>query len=353
MRKISDENMHRLSLTMIFTVITLLFLLTTAAVVGTIIIIMSYYGVFDYASNDISGAGFILNLLGFSCVVGFILTFIVSRYPLKPVNKILNAMNRLASGDYSTRLSFRGPFSRSSISRELTDCFNTMASELDKTEMLRSDFINNFSHEFKTPIVSIAGFARLLRREDLSDDKRREYLSVIEEESMRLSQMATNVLNLSKVENQTILTDVHTYNLTEQLRNCVLMLEGKWAKKHLEPSVTDKEYFVAANEAMMREVWINLIDNAVKFSVEYAPLDIEIESEAETLTIEISNRGEPIPENAVPKIWDKFYQGDESHATKGNGIGLAVVKKVVELHNGEVSAICSGGVTTFTVKLPN
>ncbi|MCR5828905.1 MAG: sensor histidine kinase, partial [Lachnospiraceae bacterium] len=123
-------------------------------------------------------------------------------------------------------------------------------------------------------------------------------------------------------------------------------------KKHLEPSVTDKEYFVAANEAMMREVWINLIDNAVKFSVEYAPLDIEIESEAETLTIEISNRGEPIPENAVPKIWDKFYQGDESHATKGNGIGLAVVKKVVELHNGEVSAICSGGVTTFTVKLP-
>lgn len=177
-----------------------------------------------------------------SVILGSLLSSIVSRQPLKPVNEVINAMNRLASGDFKTRLHFGSWFSQFSVADELSQSFNIMAEELENTELLRSDFVNNFSHEFKTPIVSIAGFASLLKRGNLTEAQKQEYVDVIEKESLRLADMATNVLNLSKVESQEILTDISVFNLSEQIRSCVLLLERKWERKHIELDLDFNEY---------------------------------------------------------------------------------------------------------------
>jgi signal transduction histidine kinase len=233
----------------------------------------------------------------------------------------------------------------------IRDSFNKLAEELEHTEVLRNDFINNFSHEFKTPIVSIAGFAKLLRRGNLTEAQREAYLISIEEESKRLSYMATNVLNLSKVESQTILTDVTVFNLSEQIRSAVLLLEGKWSEKSIELQLDFREYTVEGNEEMLKQVWINLIDNAIKFSPRCGTVILDIQDGGETLSVSVSNTGSEIPAEQMGKIFGKFYQADESHATEGNGIGLAVVKRVVELHMGSIEVCSEGGMNTFTVEL--
>jgi signal transduction histidine kinase len=287
-----------------------------------------------------------------SLVLGAIISTTISRFPLKPVNKIITQMNRLASGDYKARLEIDGPLAKHSAVKEVTDSFNRMAEELQSTEMLRSDFINNFSHEFKTPIVSIAGFAKLLRRGNLSAEKQAEYLAIIETESMRLSQMATNVLNLTKVENQTILTDVTEYNLSEQIRSCILLLSEKWEQKEIEYALDFNEYTIHANEELLKQVWINLLGNAVKFTPAGGLIEVRITEQESTITVSVRNTGSEIAPEHQERIFNKFYQVDESHSSEGNGIGLAIVKRVVDLHEGAVSVSSGSGSTTFTVVLP-
>ena len=227
-----------------------------------------------------------------------------------------------------------------------------MAQELESTEMLRSDFINNYSHEFKTPIVSIAGLAKVLKRGNLSREEQEQYLSAIEEESMRLSYMATNVLSLTKVENQTILSDVSEYNLSEQIRSCMLLLENKWSKRDIELQLDFGEHMICANEELLKQVWINLLDNAVKFTPDGHTIQVRISETDYRIAVDVINTGIEIPQESLPKIFNKFYQADESHATQGNGVGLAIVKRIAELHGGRVSVTSENEVTAFTVELP-
>ena len=161
--------------------------------------------------------------------------------------------------------------------------------------MLRSDFINNFSHEFKTPIVSIAGFAKLLRRGNLTEEQRAEYLSVIEEESLRLSALANNVLSLTRVENQTILTDISEFNLSEQIRGAVLLLADKWTAKDLNIDLGFDECLVCANYELLKQVWINLLDNAVKFSPQNGTVTVEMTETDRSVTVTVTNSGRDIP----------------------------------------------------------
>lgn len=219
--------------------------------------------------------------------------------------------------------------------------------------MLRSDFINNFSHEFKTPIVSITGFAKLLKRGNLTPEQQQEYLDIIEMESLRLAAMATNVLDMTKVENQTILTDTTAFNLSEQLRSCILMLlEGKWKAKAIDFSVEFDEHSIMGDQELLQHVWINLLDNAIKFSPENGTVAVTAREQPHTLEVSISNQGPQIPEEKLSKIFNKFYQGDESHSAEGNGIGLALVKQIVQLHEGNVTVVSESNLTTFTVVLP-
>ncbi len=352
MKSHAEERKHRLSLILIFSGIVLLFFIVTTAIVSVVIVFLIYHGTLTLGDTEITVGTFILNFILWSLIIGAALAVVTSRFPLKPLNSVLTTLNRLASGDYSARLVFKGFLSKNPTITELSNSFNTMASELEQTELLRSDFINNFSHEFKTPIVSIAGFAKLLKRGNLPPEKQMEYLDVIEEESLRLSQMASNVLSLTKVESQNILTDVRTFNLSEQIRTCILTLERKWSKKHVELLLPLEEYFIDANEELMKQVWINLLDNAIKFSPDYGTIEAQIQQEADSTRVRISNLGEPIPKEKIDKIFKKFYQADESHSAEGNGVGLAVVKKIVDLHEGSVDVNCNDGKTTFTVFIP-
>lgn len=308
-------------------------------------------GVLRFAATPDMGNLMLFNLL-LSIPVGMVVATVVSKFPLKPIHDLINGMDRLAAGDFSARVKAGSVLRRYPAYVAVAESFNKMARELENTQTLRRDFINNFSHEFKTPIVSIAGFAKLLRYGNPTPEQQQQYLEVIEEEAMRLSDMATNVLNMTKVENQTILTDVTRYNLSEQIRSCILLLENKWSKKNLELQLDFGEYKIAANEELLKEAWINLLDNAIKFAPQGHTIRVRIGEDADALTVEILNTGSEIPRESQEKIFNKFYQGDESHATQGNGIGLAIVKRVIELHGGTIQAASEKEVTVFTVKLP-
>ncbi len=345
-------NNPRTALTLLFSVVIFLFIFVTSLISGGLLL----YTVRD--NLPVPGKTFppaeiiFFNMVIWSIGMGAVLSAVISRISLYPVNKVIDAMDSLAHGDFKTRLEFHTRFAHHPTAVEVSESFNHMARELEKTEMLRADFINNFSHEFKTPIVSIAGFADLLLEDGLTEEERQEYLRIIAEEAHRLSDMATNVLNLTKIENQTILTDVTRFNISEQIRNCLLMLEGKWTEKELSLSADIGEYEYSGNREMLRQVWLNLIDNAIKFSDRGGILQIEITETPDNLIVSVSNTGKEIPKESIAHIFNKFYQADESHATQGNGIGLSIVQAIVKLHGGEVIPSCGGGKTVFTVVLP-
>ena len=350
-RKLSRK--ERSELFGIFLTITISLFVISILFVSGIAYFVVRTGALHIVEKDLPGSGkLIIFMAASSALMSSIIVAVSGRALLKPINRLIEGMHRLSSGDYSARMNIGKPFGDYSVMRKISDSFNTMANELENTEVLRSDFINNFSHEFKTPIVSIAGFAKLLKRGNLTEEQKAEYIDIIEEESMRLSYMATNVLNLTRVENQTILTDVKPYNLSEQLRSCILLLEDKWAKKNLEMYIDFDEYMISANEELLKHVWINLFDNAVKFSPEYGTLEIKVTQDDESISVSVSNNGPSIPPESRDKIFNKFYQADESHSSAGNGIGLAIVKRVTELHGGEVLVSIEENLTTFTVTLP-
>lgn len=349
----NTERKNRLSLTLFLSLIVFLNMLVTLVVITIVMNRLIEHGIiFVLDEYKPEGKSLLLFATIFSLVLGGIISFFSSRYPLRPVNKTISKMNRLAEGDFSARLEFDPPISKLPPMIEVSESFNKMAEELQNTEMLRGDFINNFSHEFKTPIVSIAGFAELLESGDLTEEERSQYIAAIKEESRRLAYMATNVLNLTKVENQSILTDKTSFNVSEQIRFCILLLESKWTEKNIDLDIDFDEHQIVANEELLRQVWINLFDNAVKFTDNGGVIKVTIKTEAKNIKISISNTGSEIPPEVQKKIFNKFYQADMSHSTQGNGIGLAIVKKIVELHNGSVTVTSGNNLTTFTVTLP-
>lgn len=353
MKRTKKKTRGKFNLTILYTLLVFCVLLASLLVAGGISYLMSRLGVLvGFISPEDGTLSLVIFMALVSLVVGTGLTLVTSRGPLHPFHSIINQLNRLARGDFSARLTFDKPLRNNPGFREVADSFNKMAQELESTEMLRSDFVNNFSHEFKTPIVSIAGFAKLLRRGNLTEEEKQEYLRIIEEESLRLAAMTTNVMELTRIENQSILTNVTQFNLSEQLRSCVLLLEDKWSRRNLTLDLEFEEYTILANEELLRQVWINLLDNAIKFSPPTAEIRVRISQTDIQTQVDITNYGSDIPPDKLGKIWAKFYQADESHASQGNGIGLAVVRRVAELHGGSVQARSGGGVTTFTVILP-
>ena len=343
---------RRKSLFFLMAGLTFGFLIVSMILVGIAVMVMISHDVLELGDKPIDTGSFLFYFMIWSFAIAAVVSFLIVHVPLTPINKLLDAINQLAKGDFTTRLRFHGLLSNDPAVLELTESFNKMAEELQQTEILQTDFVNNFSHEFKTPIVSIAGFAKLLRRDDLTSEQRAEYLNVIEEESLRLSRMATNVMHLTKVENQTELTDAVHFNLTEQIRSSILALEGKWSRKSIDFILPEAEYFAVGNEELLKQLWINLLDNAIKYSEERGTISVAISENSTTTFVTVTNQGKEIPKAAQERIFQKFYQADESHAAEGNGVGLAIVKKTANLHGGDVNVVCSRGFTSFTVSLP-
>ena len=346
------EKTSRMSLTIVifFFVFGILLLAISLTALGLLILTEANVIVDEDGGLKLGPVLLFMSLI--SLFIGGVITFFASRIPLKPVNDIINKMNRLAAGDFKTRLEFKRGASAHPAIKEFTDSFNTMAGELENTEMLRNDFINNFSHEFKTPIVSIMGLANLLEVGNITEEERIQYARAIREESMRLSSMASNVLNLTKVENQNILTGITRFNLSEQIRSALLLLEEKWTGKNIDLQLSFDEHIIEANEEFLKQVWINLFDNAIKFAPNDGTVAIEINDKDKYFLVKVSNTGSEIPIEKQKRIFNKFYQADESHATQGNGIGLAIVKRIIELHRGTVGVISENGLTTFFVTIP-
>lgn len=345
-----NKKKKQATLTLLVCIMTFLNIILTLIFAGSILLIMIQTKlVWQIPPSPLR---VLLLMLLISVIMGFLAAASTSRFSTGPINKLIQQTNRLGAGDFKTRLHFDRPFSRHSTFKELENSFNKMAAELEQTEMLRSDFINNFSHEFKTPIVSIAGFAKLLRRGNLTETQQQEYLEVIETESLRLSKMATNVLNMTRVENLSILKDISTYNLSEQIRSCILLFENQWEQKQIDFDLDFDEYNIDANEELLKQVWINLLDNALKFSPQARTIRIQIHETQDKFLVSIANTGPSLSPKEQKKIFNKFYQSDESHSVEGNGIGLAIVKRVAELHHGTVSVSSEDDYTTFTVTLP-
>ena len=343
---------NRVSLTLLLSVVVFFALLIAILLALGLVMLLIQLHVFKGVSEEIRMSNVLMVMVLISLVMGAALMVVMGKIPVNPINIFVNGLNNLAAGNFKTRISYKGPLANQPAVQEVTESFNKLAKELENTEMLRSDFINNFSHEFKTPIVSIAGFAKLLQRGNLTEEQKMQYLNAIEEESMRLSYMATNILNMTKVENQEILTDVTNFNLSEQIRFAVLLMEDQWSKKNLELQLDFDEHMIDANEELLKQVWINLVGNAVKFAPRCATVAVDICATAESYIVEVSNTGSEIPPEKQKRIFNKFYQADESHAQEGSGIGLAIVKKIVDLHSGWVSVKSGDGMTTFTVELP-
>ena len=346
------ERASRRSLTVAFSAFVFAILLSAIVITALGLLLLTELGVIINVDGELDLGLFILYMSLISLIIGGAIAFFSSRIPLKPINDSINKMNRLAAGDFKTRLKFGGILSSHPAVREFEEGFNTMAEELGNTELLRNDFINNFSHEFKTPIVSITGLANLLEAGNLTEEQRVQYARAIREESMRLSSMASNVLSLTKVENQAILTDISTFNLSEQVRSAILLLEEKWTSKNIDLQLEFEEHEIEGNEELLKQVWINLIDNAVKFVPLCGTVEVDMLDMGDNLLVKVSNTGSEIPPDKLDKIFNKFYQADESHATQGNGIGLAIVKRIVELHNGSIEVLSKNSLTTFTVILP-
>ena len=274
----------------------------------------------------------------------------MSRAKLKPMSDLVQGMRAVSEGNFDVRVDGDDV---SGDMGELVSSFNDMASELGGLELFRKDFINNFSHEFKTPIVSIRGFAKQLERDDLTDAQRREYLDIIITESDRLANMSSNVLLLSKLENQTIVTDKTVYRLDEQLRRCILLLEKQWTEKALELDLDLDEVPFLGNEEMVQHVWVNLLGNAVKFSPQGGALRVSLRREGDAAVARVADQGEGMDGETLRRVFEKFYQGDSAHAAEGNGLGLSLVKRIVDLCGGEVTVDSAPGQgAAFTVRLP-
>lgn len=353
----AEEKKQRRSLNLFYSLVVFGIIWLSILLAAGIVALLIYFGVYPHAevaALEKTGSAYALMWLTVlvSLLMGGLAAFLTTKFSIDPIGHLVNHINRLAQGEYNNRLAPTDVFSKSSVFRPVIDSVNKLAEELENTEMLRSDFVGNFSHEFKTPIVSIAGFAKLLKKGNLTEEQQAEYLDIIEEESLRLSAMATNVLNMTRVENQTILTDAVPFNVSEQIRSAILLLDEKWDKKHLELEVELDEHYVSGNEEMLKQVWINLLDNAIKFTPAYGSVHVQTEEKDDHLIVRIANTGSPIPEEKLARVWNKFYQCDQSHAGVGNGLGLAIVKKVTELHGGTASVDSDTEWTTFTIVLP-
>ena len=290
-----------------------------------------------------------IELVGTCLLIGILVTSQLSKFFFNPIKKLRTAMDKVADGDFSVRLEEK---SSSKEIMEIYTGFNLMAHELSSTEILQTDFVSNVSHEFKTPINAIEGYSTLLQDADNLDEDQREYVDKILFNTKRLSSLVGSILLLSKLENQQIPSHQVEYRLDEQIRQSIVALEPAWEQKDIEFDVELDRVSYLGNEPMMRHVWDNLISNAIKFSPNGGTVKIHLVKKLKKLIFTVEDQGPGLSEEAQKHIFDKFYQADASHKQEGNGLGLALVKRILTIEKGQITAEnCRSGGCRFTVIL--
>ena len=290
-----------------------------------------------------------LEMISVCLLVGILVTGQLSKYFFNPIKKLRKAMDRVADGDFSVRLNEK---SSSKEIMEIYTGFNLMANELSSTEILQTDFVSNVSHEFKTPINAIEGYSTLLQDSDNLNEEQEKYVEKILLNTGRLSSLVGSILLLSKLENQQIPTNRTNYRLDEQIRQSIVVQESAWEKKNIEFDVELERINYLGNETMMHHVWDNLISNAIKFSPDGGTVKLRLTQKSKKLVFTIEDNGPGLTEESLNHIFDKFYQDSSRHRQEGNGLGLALVKRILTIEKGEIAAenLPSGG-SKFTVTL--
>lgn len=255
----------------------------------------------------------------------------------RPINRLLKGTSCIINGDFSVQVK---PIHKKNKNEFdiLIDDFNKMAQELEGIETLRNDFIANVSHELKTPLSIIQNYATILQSPDIEPEKRQEYIKSIADVSGRMTSLITNILNLSKLENQQIYPNAKKYDLSEQICLCLIGFESIWEKKNIDIETDiDDSVYITADEELMLLVWNNLFSNAFKFTPENGKVSVSVKENADSVFVSISDTGCGMSDEVISHIFEKFYQGDKSHSVQGNGLGLCIVKRVIDIVGGKIS----------------
>jgi len=284
-----------------------------------------------------------------SMMIAILLVLIVLKQIVKPMKRLTEATKQVATGNFDVQVNQTTDDELGILVMN----FNKMAKELKNNEYLKKDFVSSVSHEFKTPIASISGFAKILKSNEIDHQTRDEYIQIIIDETERLSKLSSNLLRLSSLENQAIIEKMHDFSLDEQIRRVILLLEQSWSQKNIELNLDMEAITFRGDEELLQQVWINLFDNAIKFSEDGGLLKINGYMHNQFAIIEIIDSGKGMDSATVSRIFEKFYQGDLAHKTEGNGLGLSIAKRIVELNEGEITCLSTVGQgTTFTIRLP-
>ena len=270
----------------------------------------------------------------------------------RPVKMITDAAQRIMNGDFSVRVKHMHGSGMEGFN-QIGESINAMAEELSSVETLRTDFIANVSHEMKTPLAVMQNYGTLLQTPDLPEEKRLEYAKAITDASRRLADMMTNILKLNRLENQQIYSNPTTFDLGEQLCESLLQYESTWERKNIEIETDIAEnVIISADSELLSLVWNNLFSNAFKFTEDGGRVTLTLTADETYATVKVSDTGCGMSAEVGAHIFEKFYQGDTSHATQGNGLGLALVKRVVDIMEGEIGVESAVGVgTTFTIRI--
>lgn len=301
--------------------------------------------------------GYVFGIIGYWALVSLSFS-LVTRWQVylkfeKPMRRLGEAARRVASGDFSEFVEPIHTADKTDYIDVMFEDFNKMIEELGSIETLKNDFISNVSHEIKTPLTVIQSYAMAMKREDISSETKREYADTIITASQKLTSLVTNILKLNKLENQEIRPLAEPYDLCRQLATCALSFENLWAKKNIEfLAEIENKCIINADESMLEIVWNNLLSNALKFTEPGGRITLVQTSDAESVTVTISDTGCGMNDETLKHLFDKFYQGDTSHSSEGSGLGLALTLKVIELLDGAITVKSEPGTgTTFTVRL--
>lgn len=285
-----------------------------------------------------------------SLIIGTAITYQVGKEILLPMMKLNHASKEIANGNFQVEINVN---TRIREIKEIFRSFNQMVSELKSIEMMRNDFVANISHEFKTPLTAIEGYATLLQDDELADDERLQYIQMILDSTKQLSTLSSNILRLSKLENQGKITDKKLYRLDEQIRHVLLYYEKAWSEKEIELKLDLPKTLFYQNESLLTQVWSNLVSNAIKFTPPNGSIEVTITKTEAGITVSIKDNGIGMTPQAKKHIFDKFYQGDRSRAKEGNGLGLALVHRIICLCHGEIQVNSEPGKgSEFIVSFP-
>lgn len=342
--RLRQEFQSRLSIQLYFSLIVM------AEIILTVVIAVIAARLLEAELAKLESIPSLVWIILFSAAIGTVFSFVVNRIILQPIQRLSRSMQAVAAGELSTTIDTN---SRIHEIQDSYRSFNLMTRELAATEILQTDFVSNVSHEFKTPINAIEGYTTLLQDKSLTEQEREQYTEKILFNTRRLSELVGNILLLSKVDNRSIGGKSSLFRLDEQLRQALLMLERKWTEKEIDFDIDLDSIEYRGDEILLRHVWTNLIDNAVKFSPVGGLVSLRLRRTEEGPLFVIEDGGPGIPPENLAHIFNRFYQIDSSHKSEGNGLGLALVKQILHLVGGQVQAENRpGGGCRFTVTLP-